>query len=51
VVLGPGDVNFAHAADEHVRLAELENAALVFARIARQALDGETLQPRLDRTA
>jgi acetylornithine deacetylase/succinyl-diaminopimelate desuccinylase family protein len=51
VVLGPGDVNFAHAADEHIPLAELENAALVFARIAKQALDGETLQPRLDLTA
>lgn len=51
VVLGPGDANLAHTADEHVRLAELENAALVFARIARQALDGGTLQPRLDRNA
>jgi acetylornithine deacetylase/succinyl-diaminopimelate desuccinylase len=50
VVLGPGDVRSAHTADEHVLLAELEDAALVFARIARQAMDGETLQPRLDRT-
>jgi len=48
VVLGPGDVNLAHTADEHIRLTELENAARTFACIARQALDGETLQPRLD---
>lgn len=50
VVLGPGDVSLAHAADEHVLVTELEDAALVFARIAGQALDGESLQPRLDRT-
>jgi acetylornithine deacetylase/succinyl-diaminopimelate desuccinylase len=50
VVLGPGDVSLAHAADENVPLAELTDAALVFARMAWMALDDEPLQIEIGKT-
>ena len=35
VVFGPGAVGQAHAADEFVDIAELEDAAATFARVLR----------------
>jgi succinyl-diaminopimelate desuccinylase len=51
VVLGPGDVSLAHAADEYVPVAELIDAALVFAQIARMALDDEPVQLKIGKTS
>jgi acetylornithine deacetylase len=35
VVLGPGDIAQAHAADEWVELAQLERAATIYAAVMR----------------
>lgn len=40
VVIGPGDINHAHAGDEHVLLAELEAARTMFADVWRSTRDG-----------
>lgn len=43
LVWGPGDLAHAHAADEHVAIADLESAAADFAQLARRWCNSETL--------
>lgn len=40
LILGPGDLAQAHAANEHVRIDELEEAARVYAHMVQRFLEG-----------
>jgi acetylornithine deacetylase len=39
LLLGPGSIHVAHTDDEHVRLAELEEAVSLYEKLARQLLE------------
>jgi acetylornithine deacetylase/succinyl-diaminopimelate desuccinylase-like protein len=38
VILGPGNINAAHTADESIALEDLQKGAVAYARIARALL-------------